>query len=387
MLVRFQQRVPFRRGRGIAAVTALKIACIVGARPNFMKMAPLLSAMRGHLVLEPVLIHTGQHYDTAMSGQFLDALEIPSPDYHLGVGSGTHAAQTAAVMVALDKLFRDGLELDLVLVVGDVNSTMAAALVAAKAGIRVAHVEAGLRSFDRGMPEEVNRVVTDALSDLLFVTERSAIANLTREGIAEDRIFFVGNVMIDTLLKYRDRAAELQMPGRYGVAAGDYALVTLHRPSNVDDTTRLEPVMRALEELSTRVPVIFPVHPRTRVALEGLGYSRPGGGGRLQLLDPLGYVEFVGLMAEARLVLTDSGGVQEETTVLGVPCLTLRENTERPVTITEGTNRLVGTDPAAIARAAAEALEAAPAPARWPELWDGRAAERIVDALSGLHRR
>jgi UDP-N-acetylglucosamine 2-epimerase (non-hydrolysing) len=362
-------------------VTALKIACIVGARPNFMKMAPLLAAMRGHSALEPVLIHTGQHYDAAMSGQFLDALEIPPPDHHLGVGSGTHAAQTAAVMVALDKLFRDGLEADLVLVVGDVNSTMAAALVAAKAGIRLAHVEAGLRSFDRGMPEEVNRVVTDALSDLLFVTERSAIANLAREGVAEDRIFFVGNVMIDTLLKYRDRAAELQMPGRYGLAAGDYALVTLHRPSNVDDTARLEPVMRALEELSTRVPVIFPVHPRTRAALEGLGYSGAGGGGRLQLLDPLGYVEFVGLMAEARLVLTDSGGVQEETTVLGVPCLTLRENTERPVTITEGTNRLVGSDPAAITRAAAEALEAAPGPARRPELWDGRAAKRIVEVL------
>jgi UDP-N-acetylglucosamine 2-epimerase (non-hydrolysing) len=347
-----------------------------------MKMAPLLEAMRARNGLQPVLIHTGQHYDAAMSRQFLDVLEIPEPDFHLGVGSGTHAAQTAAVMVALDEIFRTEVRPDLVLVVGDVNSTMAAALVAAKSGIRLAHVEAGLRSFDRTMPEEVNRIVTDGLSDLLFTTERSAVANLTREGITAEKIFFVGNVMIDTLLKFRDRAVEMGMPERFGISPHNYALVTAHRPSNVDDPGSLRGFVEMLVELSKQIPVIFPVHPRTRAVLDGLGIGNDLERSAVRLVEPLGYLEFLGLMAGARVVLTDSGGVQEETTVLGVPCLTMRENTERPVTLTDGSNRLVGTDPGKVLEGALEVLQSVHPKNRRPELWDGNAAKRIIDILS-----
>lgn len=359
----------------------MKIVNIVGARPNLMKIAPLMEVMRRTPGVDPILVHTGQHYDERMSELFFRELEIPAPDHYLGVGSGTHAQQTAQVMVRLEPLFKE-LRPDLVLVVGDVNSTLAAALVASKLGILLAHVEAGLRSFDRSMPEEVNRIVTDALSDLLFTTERGAMENLRREGIAEEKVHFVGNVMIDTLLRHRERAEELDVPGSFGVPPGAYAVVTLHRPSNVDTPEALAGMVDVVAGVAERLPVVFPVHPRTRSRLAEAGMlARLDAVPAVRLTEPLGYLEFLGLLAGARIVLTDSGGVQEETTILGVPCLTLRENTERPVTITHGTNRLVGTDPARILAAVDETLAAPRPEGRRPELWDGRAAERIVDTL------
>lgn len=359
----------------------MKIVNIVGARPNLMKIAPLMEVMRRTPGVDPILVHTGQHYDERMSELFFRELEIPAPDHYLGVGSGTHAQQTAQVMVRLEPLFKE-LRPDLVLVVGDVNSTLAAALVASKLGILLAHVEAGLRSFDRSMPEEVNRIVTDALSDLLFTTERGAMENLRREGIAEEKVHFVGNVMIDTLLRHRERAEELDVPGSFGVPPGAYAVVTLHRPSNVDTPEALAGMVDVVAGVAERLPVVFPVHPRTRSRLADAGMlARLDAVPAVRLTEPLGYLEFLGLLAGARIVLTDSGGVQEETTILGVPCLTLRENTERPVTITHGTNRLVGTDPARILAAVDETLAAPRPEGRRPELWDGRAAERIVDTL------
>lgn len=363
-----------------------KIANVVGARPNFMKIAPLLEEMRRRPAVEPVLVHTGQHYDARLSDRFLEQLGIPAPDFHLGVGSGSHAVQTAQVMVALEKVLEE-VRPDLVLVVGDVNSTLAAALVAAKCRIPLAHVEAGLRSYDRTMPEETNRIVTDVLSDYLFTTERAAGENLRREGIAEERIFFVGNVMIDTLLRHRSRAEALRMPERFGVAPGGYALLTLHRPSNVDDPEVLAGYVGVLERLGEALPVLFPVHPRTRGALERSGlWERASRLSNVRLVEPQGYLEFLGLTARARLVLTDSGGVQEETTALGVPCLTVRENTERPITISEGTNELVGTRPERILEAACRVLERGAASPRRPELWDGRTAMRIMDILTGRSR-
>lgn len=362
----------------------MKVVNIVGARPNLMKIAPLMDVMVRTPGIEPILVHTGQHYDERMSDLFFRELGIPAPDHYLGVGSGTHAQQTAQVMVRLEPLFEE-LRPDLVLVVGDVNSTVAAALVASKLGIRLAHVEAGLRSFDRSMPEEVNRVVTDALSDLLFTTERSAEENLRREGIAEEKIHFVGNVMIDTLLRHRERAEALGVPARFGLAPGEYAVVTLHRPSNVDAPDALARMVDVMVAVQERLPVVFPVHPRTRSRLAEAGLlTRLEALPEVRLTEPLGYLEFLGLMAGARLVLTDSGGVQEETTILGVPCLTVRENTERPVTITHGTNRLVGTEPARIIAAVDETLAAPRPDGRRPELWDGRAAERIVGVLASL---
>ncbi len=360
----------------------MRIVNIVGARPNLMKIAPLMEAMRRRPGIGPVLVHTGQHYDARMSELFFHDLGIPAPDHYLGVGSGTHAQQTAQVMTELEPLFTE-LRPDVVLVVGDVNSTLAAALVAAKLGIPLAHVEAGLRSFDRTMPEEINRVVTDALSDFLFTTERGAADNLRREGIAESKIFFVGNVMIDTLLRHRDRAESLGMPERYAVRPREYAVVTLHRPSNVDAPEALAGLVDVLAGLQERLPIVFPVHPRTRNRLTATGlWSRLDALPNVRLTEPLGYLEFLGLVAAARLVLTDSGGIQEETTILGVPCLTLRENTERPVTIADGTNRLVGTAPERIQEAAARVLSEPPTNGRRPELWDGRAAERIVEVLA-----
>jgi UDP-N-acetylglucosamine 2-epimerase (non-hydrolysing) len=359
----------------------MRIVNIVGARPNFMKIAPLLDEMRSRPGIEPLLVHTGQHYDARMSDQFLEQLGIPEPDLHLGVGSGSHAEQTSQVMIALESALEE-LRPDLVLVVGDVNSTVAAALVAAKAGIPLAHVEAGLRSFDRRMPEEVNRIVTDVLADYLFVTERSGIENLRNEGIPAERIFLVGNVMIDTLLRNRARAEALDMPGRSGVTAGAYALATMHRPSNVDDPELLAGFLGVFEEVSAKLPILFPLHPRTSNALEKFGLmDRLRGLEGVEILEPQGYLEFLGLTSQARLVLTDSGGIQEETTALGVPCLTLRENTERPITVSEGTNRLVGTRPAEILAAVGEVLAGGAGEARRPELWDGRASERIVEIL------
>jgi len=359
---------------------SIRISAVVGARPNFMKIAPLLDGMRQRPHFHPRLIHTGQHYSPEMSAAFFDDLGIPAPDVNLEVGGGSHTAQTAVMMQKLEAEFLQNRP-DIVLVVGDVNSTMAATLVAAKLGIRVAHVEAGLRSFDRRMPEEINRLVTDVLSEYLFASEPSAVRNLLAEGVPRERIFLVGNVMIDTLLKFRGQAAESSILERLGLQSKRYAVATLHRPSNVDDPARLEALVKMLGNLArSRVPVVFPVHPRTAQRITDGGFADPS----VILTPPLGYLEFLRLMSEARLVLTDSGGIQEETTILQVPCLTLRENTERPVTIEQGTNRLVGVDPAAVAQAALDTLDGPPLPVRTPELWDGHASGRILDVLERL---
>ena len=352
------------------------VACIVGARPNFIKIAPILRELQSRPFFSSVLIHTGQHFSPEMSDLFFRELEIPEPDINLGVGGGTHTEQTAEIMRRLEKIFLDRRP-DLVLVVGDVNSTMAAALVAAKLWIPVAHVEAGLRSFDRRMPEEINRIVTDALSDYLFVTEPSGTKNLRAEGVAADRIFMVGNVMIDTLLRFRDKARQSRILQTLGLQPGEYAVVTLHRPSNVDEPVQLERLVSVMRAIAARLPVVFPVHPRTRRMIDAAAISTEG----LLLTAPLGYLDFMHLISEARLVLTDSGGIQEETTILQVPCLTLRENTERPVTIEQGSNRLVGVNADDILRAACDTLAAPQAQNRVPELWDGRASRRIVDVL------
>jgi len=353
------------------------ITCIVGARPNFMKIAPIIEEIHRRPAFVARLIHTGQHFSPEMSGAFFRDLGLPRPDEDLGIGAGTQTEQTAAMMKALERSFLERRP-DLVLVVGDVTSTLAATLVAAKMEIPAAHVEAGLRSFDRRMPEEINRIVTDALSEYLFVSEPSGVANLRAEGVPERRIFFVGNVMIDTLLRFRDRARQSEVIERLGLAPHCYALVTLHRPSNVDDPNRLCGLAGLLASLAGRIPVVFPVHPRTQRRMEEAGLSTRD----VILTPPLGYIDFLRLMSEARLVLTDSGGIQEETTILNVPCLTLRENTERPITLELGTNRLVGIDPRAALGAALEVLDGPPKPARIPELWDGRTSCRILDVLA-----
>jgi UDP-N-acetylglucosamine 2-epimerase (non-hydrolysing) len=346
-----------------------------------MKIAPIVRELVPYAgVVATKLVHTGQHYDAAMSDVFFGQLGIPRPDVDLGVGSDSQARQTAAIMTAFEPVVVDWRP-DMVVVVGDVNSTLACALVATKLGVKVAHVEAGLRSFDRDMPEEVNRVLTDHVSDLLFVTEQSGLDNLRREGIPGDRVHFVGNVMIDTLLAHRDRARALDMPRRLGLEPGRYGVLTLHRPSNVDDVTTLERLFEAIGTIASEVPLVWPVHPRTRPALgRSSSVQRLVDDGRIRLLDPLGYLEFLGLMAAGRVAVTDSGGIQEETTVLGVPCLTLRTSTERPVTISEGTNRLVGIEPDAIVAGWNE-VKTGTGTARVPRLWDGRASARIVEIL------
>lgn len=361
-------------------MSPLSLACIAGARPNFMKVAAVLRAMEGVEALDPLLVHTGQHYDPEMSQVFFDDLDLPRPDVHLGVGSGSHATQTADIMNRYDQVM-DGRSPDLTLVVGDVNSTLGCALVSAKRGVPVAHVEAGLRSFDRSMPEEINRRVTDVLSDFLFAPSRRAVDNLRREGLEEERIHFVGNVMVDTLTRFRSRARETGARARHGVEDGDYAVVTFHRPSNVDDPEKLEGLLSMLVRLSAHLPVLFPVHPRTRRQINAQDLAKVTEGSMVQLLEPLGYVEFLDLLSGARVALTDSGGIQEESTVLGVPCLTVRENTERPVTVEQGTNRVVGTHPNTVLAAALEALKENPNQGRAPEGWDGRAAERLVEIL------
>jgi UDP-N-acetylglucosamine 2-epimerase (non-hydrolysing) len=359
----------------------LKILNVVGARPNLMKMAPLVEEMARHTEIEQTLLHTGQHYDDNMSHIFFQELGLPNPDVYLGVGSGSHAWQTAQVMIGFEKVCQE-LEPHLVVVVGDVNSTLACAVTASKLWTPVAHVEAGLRSFDRRMPEEINRVVTDALSDLLFTTSRDAGENLQQEGIDPAKIHFVGNVMIDTLLRHRRRAAQSDVLARLGLAPRGYALMTLHRPSNVDERKTLEGILSALEAIQERLPLVFPIHPRTRKSLSAFGLSeKVGSMARLVLTEPLGYLDFLCLVDHARLVLTDSGGIQEETTIVGVPCLTLRENTERPVTVTEGTNEVIGSSPERIVDATLAILEGRSKEGRVPELWDGRAAERIVAVL------
>lgn len=355
---------------------SLAIACVVGARPNFIKAAPLLAEFRRRPRFQPALIHTGQHFSPEMSGSFFSDLEIPPPDVNLEVGGGSHARQTAEVMLRLEPVLAKTRP-DALVVVGDVNSTVAAALVAAKLGIRVAHVEAGLRSFDRTMPEEINRLVTDAISDYLFATEASGVRNLLAEGVPREKVFLVGNVMIDSLLRFREKARASDVLLRLCLEERNYAVATLHRPSNVDDPARLAQLVAMLAELSQRLPVVFPVHPRTRERME----RTPECNGRLLLTPPMPYLDFLRLIADARIVLTDSGGIQEETTVLQVPCLTLRDNTERPVTVEQGTNRLVGTDAKRAFEAAIEALNAPPERKPAPELWDGRASERIADTL------
>ena len=346
-----------------------------------MKVAPIMDVLSRREDVETFLIHTGQHYDERMSRLFFDELGIAQPDVNLEVGSGSHAVQTAEIMKRIEAVCV-AYQPDWVIVVGDVNGTMAAALVASKLGLKVAHVEAGLRSFDRAMPEEINRLVTDVLSDMLFVTEPSGVENLRREGAAEEKIHFVGNVMVDTLLRHRSCADKSGILANLNVERRQYALVTLHRPSNVDDATTFSAILDALEEISRDQAVVFPIHPRSRLNLEKLGLARRVEGlSRVHMIDPLGYLDFLKLMAESAIVLTDSGGIQEETTVLGVPCLTLRENTERPITLTKGTNRLTGSQTTAVLSAYRDVRDHPPGAGTVPELWDGRAAERIVELL------
>ena len=351
----------------------MRIICVAGARPNYMKVKPVMDALEAGGA-EVILVHTGQHYDPAMNDVFFADLGIRKPDHFLQVGSASHAVQTGKVMAAFEPLVSE-LAPDVVVVVGDVNSTVACALVTAKSGALLAHVEAGLRSRDWSMPEEVNRVVTDRVSDYLFAPSPDAVENLRAEGYREDQIHLAGNVMVDTLLANLDRALASDVLVRLGLARGEYALVTLHRPANVDDPDALAALLAALGEIAERCPVVLPAHPRTAGRLAQAGLSR-----RIQVIPPAGYLDFIALQASARLVLTDSGGVQEETTVLGVPCLTLRDNTERPITLTEGTNQLVGRDPERIVKTAGSVLDSPPPPRR-PELWDGQAGQRIAAAL------
>jgi UDP-N-acetylglucosamine 2-epimerase (non-hydrolysing) len=351
----------------------VRIVCVAAARPNYMKIKPVMDALEARGA-EVVLVHTGQHYDRQMNDVFFEELGIRPPDHALGTGSGSHAEMTARVMTAFEPLLA-ALAPDVLVVVGDVNSTLACALVAAKAGVLVAHVEAGLRSRDWGMPEEVNRVVVDRVSDYLLAPSADAVDNLRAERYREDQIHLVGNVMIDTLLANRDRAKRSFLLAEHGLTPGGYGLATLHRPANVDDPAVLAGLLRGLGEVARFCPLVLPAHPRAAERLRAAGV--PEG---ITLVPPAGYLDFIALQAHARMVLTDSGGVQEETTVLGVPCLTLRENTERPITVTEGTNTLVGRDPEKIALMARQVFDEPPAPRR-PALWDGRAGVRIAETL------
>ena len=365
------------------------LACVVGARPNYMKMAPLVRAFAAHAGLpKVVLVHTGQHYDVAMNERLFADLDLPAPDVNLEVGSASHAVQTAEVMRRFEPEL-DRLSPSCVVVVGDVNSTLACSLVAAKKGTRVVHVEAGLRSFDRTMPEEINRILTDQLADLLYTTELAADANLAREGVPRERIRFVGNVMIDSLLRHRSRAIPPEVTlARDGHAmdflggASGFGVVTLHRPSNVDAAEPLRDALHMLSDISQRLPLIWPMHPRAKASIERHGLSAKVASARIAVLPPQGYLEMLGLLGQARVVLTDSGGIQEETTALAVPCLTMRDNTERPVTVEQGTNTLVGRDRARALACVDEILRTGGKRGRRPELWDGHAAERIATDLA-----
>jgi UDP-N-acetylglucosamine 2-epimerase (non-hydrolysing) len=369
----------------------LKVINVVGARPNFMKMAPIIEAMdRRPERIRHLLVHTGQHYDARMSQSFFADLGMPKPEIDLEVGSGSHAEQTARVMVEFEKVCMREAP-DLVIVVGDVNSTMACTITAKKLGIRVAHVEAGLRSRDMSMPEEINRLCTDVLCDFLFTTDHFADENLAAEGISPTKVFFVGNVMIDTLLKHRELARGLGLAAQWELEPRGFATLTLHRPSNVDDPEVLRGILAALGEIGKEIPIIFPIHPRTRKMVKQFGLDgylsstrKPRG---LWATDPLGYLEFLHLNMNAMMVITDSGGLQEETTVLGVPCITLRNNTERPITCEVGTNFIAGNSPASILRHASAILKGEVPRGKVPEKWDGRAAERIVDVLAKLEGR
>nr|WP_326539087.1 UDP-N-acetylglucosamine 2-epimerase (non-hydrolyzing) [Pseudorhodoferax sp.] len=367
---------------------ARAVLCVVGARPNFMKMAPILRAFAAHQPPMPVvLVHTGQHYDKDMNDRLFEDLALPRPDINLEVGSASHAVQTAEVMRRFEAVL-DQHPARAVVVVGDVNSTLACTLVAVKKDVPVAHVEAGLRSYDRRMPEEINRVLTDQVADRLYTTERSALANLQREGIAPERVVFAGNVMIDSLLHNRQHARAVDQTLLAGGAPAEslanfqrFGLVTLHRPSNVDTAAALGHLLGTLRDVAQRLPLVFALHPRTRANIERFGLGSLLDPQRMLLLPPQGYLEMLGLMAQATVVLTDSGGLQEETTALGVPCLTLRENTERPITVEQGTNTLVGSDRASILQGVDEVLAQRGKQGRMPELWDGKAAERIVGDL------
>lgn len=365
----------------------MKIVNVVGARPNFMKIAPIMDAYRASnrsasgCRMEPVLVHTGQHYDEKMSDLFFRELGIPKPDVNLGIGGGSHAVNTAETMKAFEGVCLAE-KPDAVLVVGDVNSTIACGLVAAKLGIRLIHVEAGLRSFDRTMPEEINRLLTDAISDVLFCTEQSGVDNLRQEGVPDRKVHLVGNVMIDTLLRNRSRADKSSILEDLGLAPRSYSVLTMHRPANVDDQAVFGRIVEALDEIQKSLPIVFPVHPRTRKNLEAspLG-ARVAAMPNMRLTDPIGYLDFLKLIARSRLVLTDSGGIQEETTILQVPCLTLRENTERPITAQIGSSRIVGTSTDRILAAYHAALDGQGPQCQIPPLWDGHAAERIVGIL------
>lgn len=361
----------------------MKIISVAGARPNFMKIAPLMHEFKKHASIEALLVHTGQHYDENMSKLFFRDLDIPEPDIHLEVGSGTHAQQTAEIMKRFEPVLQKE-KPDIVLVVGDVNSTIACALVASKMGIKVAHVEAGLRSFDRTMPEEINRILTDAISDYLFITEQSAYKNLINEGVDKHKIHFVGNVMIDTLFQHKEKAEKSKILDELKLQRGEYAVLTLHRPSNVDDPKVFGGIMEAIEEISTHIKVIFPIHPRTRRMLDDyfqFANSPIRKFAHLKIIEPLGYLDFLKLMSEAKLVLTDSGGMQEETTILDIPCITLRNNTERPVTVAQGTNTIVGTDRQKILHETLHKLKSGNHNRKPPKFWDGNAASRIVNIL------
>ncbi len=383
---------------GTMTKTVYRIMNIVGARPNMMKVAPLIAEMRRHRELQPVLVHTGQHYDYSMSQVFFDQLNIPEPDYNLEVGSGTHHAQTAEIIKRFGELVQQDRP-DMVLVVGDVNSTIACALVAAKDSIPVVHVEAGLRSFDRAMPEEINRVLTDAISDLLFTTEESGNQNLANEGVSSEKVFFAGNLMIDSLVSALDLARLSPLRSQLGLRKQGYSVLTLHRPSNVDDPAQLRATLAALAEVGEILPIVFPVHPRTqqKILASGVGVTNswdgasaiPGKG--IWTMPPASYMDFLGLVDGAAMVITDSGGIQEETTYLGVPCLTYRNTTERPVTVTTGTNCLIGAEPAAIVSHASKVLQKMVPRNGFgshtiPSLWDGKAAPRIVRVLKNYLR-
>jgi UDP-N-acetylglucosamine 2-epimerase (non-hydrolysing) len=369
----------------------IRLLSVVGARPNFMKIAPIVEELKNFSDVEHRLVHSGQHYDELLSGNFFVELNLPKPDVNLQVGSGSHAVQTAEIMKRIEPVLLDYLP-QMMLVVGDVNSTIAAALTAVKLGIKVAHIEAGLRSFDMTMPEEINRKLTDAISTLLLVSEESGVQNLKHEGIAAEHIFLVGNVMIDCLLQHRELARKSPILHKLGVrqnssACRPYGVLTLHRPSNVENPQTLQGILSAVNSIAGELPVFFPIHPRTRKNIESFGLQSylPSTAGEKSTgivpLDPLGYLDFLSLNDFARIVFTDSGGVQEETTVLGVPCLTLRENTERPATVLHGTNQVVGVDPDRILAAARSILEKPASPARCPPLWDGKAASRIVTII------
>lgn len=363
----------------------VKIINVVGARPNFMKMAPIIEVMNNYPNrIDHLLVHTGQHYDEKMSKAFFNDLCMPKPDLNLEVGSGSHATQTARIMVEFEKVCLNE-KPDIVIVVGDVNSTMACTITAKKLGIKVAHVEAGLRSRDMEMPEEINRLCTDVLCDYLFTTDHIADENLLREGVARERIFFVGNVMIDTLLKHKEIASQLDFGQSLGVKSGEYATLTLHRPSNVDDKIILKGILEALAEISQEVPIIFPLHPRTRKRIKQFGFdhylSQDKKVEGIWVTEPLGYLDFLNLNMNAKMVLTDSGGLQEETTVLGIPCITMRHNTERPITCEIGTNVIVGNDKEEILNAASNVLRGEVRVGTVPDKWDGKAAERIVKVL------